>query len=526
MTRAGLALAALLLHLVLVLPNHPGAMTWAALRLFPLELPVILLGLVALRTGGRAVRAGLVAGLTVITVLKVADLAMFSVLNRPFNPLVDGNLVAAGWNVVSGAVGVVPAALAVLAGLAAVPALAAALWWATGRWAGVAPRRVAAALALVAAMVAVADVGQVRRAWALPLEVPGSAFTARLAVERASTYRTMLADLAAFRAATAADPFPAATGLFDRLGGRDLLIVFVESYGRTSIDNPLYAPTHTATLQAGAEKLAGAGLAMRSGWLTSPISGGQSWLAHATLASGLKVSDQSRYGAMLASNRQTLFHLARAAGYRTTAVMPAITLPWPEAVTLGFDATYPAADLGYKGKPFNWVTMPDQFTLAAFDRLPRVGGPQVAQIVLISSHAPWVPVPQMVPWQAVGDGSVFDAMAAAGDPPEVVWRDRDRVREQYRQAIDYSLGVVFDHTARSAAAGRLTIVLGDHPPAAFVSQIDSGDVPVHVIGPPDLVALLDGWGFTPGLMPTANSPVWPMESFRDRLIRALSTSAP
>jgi hypothetical protein len=41
-----------------------------------------------------------------------------------------------------------------------------------------------------------------------------------------------------------------------------------------------------------------------------------------------------------------------------------------------------------------------------------------------------------------------------GDPPDVVWRDRDRVRDQYRQAVDYALTVVFDYAARHAAIRR------------------------------------------------------------------------
>ena len=48
--------------------------------------------------------------------------------------------------------------------------------------------------------------------------------------------------------------------------------------------------------------------------------------------------------------------------------MPAITLPWPEADWFGYDRVLAARDLGYRGQPFNWVTMPDQFTLAAFER--------------------------------------------------------------------------------------------------------------------------------------------------------------
>ena len=56
-------LAALILHLVLIQPNHPGAMTWGALRLFPLELPVLLLGLPLIGDGrvGRWLRGRLKA---------------------------------------------------------------------------------------------------------------------------------------------------------------------------------------------------------------------------------------------------------------------------------------------------------------------------------------------------------------------------------------------------------------------------------------------------------------------------------
>ena len=53
--RLALALiaSALLIDLVLIQPNHPNALSWRALRLAPLELPVLLLGLLAL--GRRAI---------------------------------------------------------------------------------------------------------------------------------------------------------------------------------------------------------------------------------------------------------------------------------------------------------------------------------------------------------------------------------------------------------------------------------------------------------------------------------------
>lgn len=523
-----LALAALLLHLVLIQPNHPGAITWGALRLFPLELPALLLALIVLpRAASAPVRAVIVAVLIFGALLKLGDFGMFTAFNRPFNLLLDLPLVQSGWHLASGSVGVWLAGAGMLAGLAVLAAGVAALWWACAQWARVSPRRPGwvAVAAVLAAGVVVADVGQARRAWALPADPPGVAFTARLLLDRVTTLRRTLADLAAFRTAAAADPYAGATGLLNRIGNRDVLVMFVESYGRTSFDNPLYSATHGPTLAAAESRLSGAGLAMRSGWLTSPIAGGQSWLAHGTVASGLQIGNQTRYGAMLASRRRTLFHLAAESGFRTAAVMPAITLAWPEGPRMGFQEIRAAADLGYAGAPFNWVTMPDQFTLTALDRLLRDGPaekPLFAQVALISSHAPWVPIPEMVAWDQVGDGTIFNRWATAGDPPEVVWRDRDRVRDQYRLSIDYALQAVMAYAERHAADPPLLIVLGDHQPAPFVSQIESRDVPVHVIGPPDLVALVEDWGWTDGLLPGAQTPVWPMEDFRDRFLAAFT----
>ncbi|MGB0499491.1 MAG: hypothetical protein ACPGID_14215, partial [Rubricella sp.] len=104
----GALLAAGLLYLVLVAPNHPAALAPAMLLVFPLELPVILIALAVLpaRSGlTTLVRIGLVASLMVLTILKLADFATFSTYNRGFNPLVDMHLIPAAWNLGSGAIG-------------------------------------------------------------------------------------------------------------------------------------------------------------------------------------------------------------------------------------------------------------------------------------------------------------------------------------------------------------------------------------------------------------------------------------
>jgi len=522
--------ATLILFLVLIQPNHPAAMTWGALRLFPLELPAILLALLALGQTrlSHGLRFVLVLVLTVIAALKVADFVSFSALSRGFNPVADLFLFDAFIRLLSGAIGLFLTTVAIIGALLAVMMIAALLWWATGVWSSLRlplnAARLSGLAAVLASGVAIADFGRTMGFWNLPVNPPGIAFTARVGVERVMLIHTTLSQLRNFRATISDDAYADERDLFSAID-RDVLVIFLESYGRTSIDTPFYAQVHRDTLARSEARLRGLGLSMRSGYLKAPTQGGQSWLSHATFANGLWIDSQSRYGAALSSGRQTLFHHAANSGFRTGAVMPQITLDWPESERMGFETVLAAADLGYEGLPFNWVTMPDQFTLAALDRLLRNGADDrhvFAQIALASSHAPWVPVPDIIPWDTIGDGSVYNEIAASGDPPEVVWRDRERVRVQYRKAIDYSLQAVFEYAALHAEDPPLMIVIGDHQAAEFIALDGRPEVPFHLIGPDHLVSLMAMAAPQPGLLPGEDTPVVAMDLMRDILLDAYS----
>lgn len=532
-------LAAFILYAVLIAPNHPAALSVWSLFVFPLEWPVIVLALVILpATGGAAFlsRILLVLVLTVLTLLKLADFSTFLAYNRGFNPVVDGHLVIAAWHLASGVMGVVMAAMAVVVLIGAIGALAFAIWWATGMLARTSLplqfRPWMSAVTVALAVFAIAEVGHSMRHWQLPFDPPGAAFTARVGAERIVMVRETVAGLRAFRAAAATDLFADASPLLDQIGDRDVLFIYIESYGSSSLANPRYRPTHLETLQAIETELSAKGLALRSGWLEAPMIGGQSWLSHATVSQGLWIPNQKTYGAALVSGRKSLFHLAQDAGFSTTAVMPAITMDWPEANFMGFDRILPASELGYQGLAFNWVTMPDQFTLTALERLvlqgtaPTDRAPVFAQVALISSHAPWTPVPTLLDWDAINDGSGFNGMAVSGDPPDVVWRDQDRVRDQFRQAIDYSLRTVGEFAARHARSAPLIVILGDHQPARFVSESDSFTVPVHVVGPPELVDRFAAWGWSDGLVPDDRARTWRMDAFRNQFLTTFSSGTP
>jgi hypothetical protein len=230
------------------------------------------------------------------------------------------------------------------------------------------------------------------------------------------------------------------------------------------------------------------------------------------------------------SSRLTLTKAFARAGWRTVAIKPAITLPWPEGERLGYDEIYAAADLGYAGLPYNWVTMPDQYTLAALERRERQARerPLFAEVSLISSHAPWTPVaPVLEDWDAIGDGSVFSRWAEQGDPPDVVWRDPERVRHQYTLALDYVLGVLGSYAARFVDDRTLLILVGDHQPAPLITgEGASRDVPMHVIsGDPGLLEPFLDLGFAAGMRPAPDHAALRMDRFRDRFLAAFSRAA-
>ena len=517
--------AVLLIAAVLLLPSRPEAPAIA----LPLELPAILLLLLAVPPALRRPLVWLTTLLlAALTVLKLADIGFQAAYLRPFNPVLDAGLLRSAWELARGSLGT-PLALAAAAALAAaIVLLVAALRWATACIARPAPRRRRPALAVAAAAaVALAAVAAVAPP---PL---ADADTARLAWQHVADGARARADLAQFRADAAADPWanrPPAE-ILPALRGTDIVLVFVESYGRSAIDNPLYAPTVTAALAAGEAELQSAGLAARSGWLTAPMVGGQSWLAHSSILSGLRIGDQGRYRALLASPRRSLLSLARDAGWQTAAVMPAITRAWPEAVWFGYDRILTAADLGYHGLPFNWVTMPDQFTLASLGRQLLDPTPRPPGLRRDRPHFLPRPLDADPAASSPGTSSATAASSTPTPPPATrpTWSGATPTASATSTAsrLDYVLRTVAGFAARETARPTLFIVLGDHQPAAFVSGDPvNRDVPIHLIGPPSVLARLDGWDFTPGLIPAAAAPVWPMDAFRDRFLTAFGDAAP
>jgi len=529
--RVTTGLACLLVLFALLAPNQLGGLTPGAFVRIPLEALVgvaLVLVLAARVRRVVAVLAGVVLGLLLI--VKLLDMGFYAVFARPFDPVLDWTLFGAGVGFLTDSMGRVGAIASVIA--AAVLVVAAPILMALSilRLARVAVRHRTSATRTVAVLAVAWVTCAVLGAQIVPGAPVAAKSAADLAYDHALQVRVNLQDRKAFAAEAAVDAFRDTPGdkLLTGLRGKDVVLAFVESYGRDAVTDPEFAPQVGAVLDAGNRRLGAAGFASRSAFLTSPTSGGASWLAHATLLSGLWIDNQQRYRNLVSSNRLTLNRAFNRASWRTVAVMPAVTQAWPEGAFFGYDQIYGARNLGYHGPRFSYATMPDQFTLSAFERSERAKPdrrPVMAEIPLVSSHGPWAPIPQLIGWNDLGDGSVFDAQAAAGEEPDVVWRDRARVRTEYRRSIEYSLNSLISYVENYGDDDLVLVFLGDHQPAPVVTgEGASRDVPITIVARDRAVLdRISGWGWQDGLMPGAQAPVWRMSAFRDQFLTAFGS---
>lgn len=146
----------------------------------------------------------------------------------------------------------------------------------------------------------------------------------------------------------------------------------------------------------------------------------------------------------------------------------------------------------------------------------------MAEIDLVSSHWPWAPLPHLVDWNQVGDGSIFNPMPEQGQSPDVISQDPAQVRAAYGQSIQYSLNTLVSFVQTYGDKNLVLIMLGDHEPASTVSGAGTThDVPITIISQdPTVMNRISGWGWENGLRPGPQAPVWPMDAFRDKFLTA------
>jgi hypothetical protein len=524
-------LAALLVFVALVAPQLVSQLTPGALLRIPVEGLVGAALLLVLPPRPRRVVAA-VGGtaLGLLTILKIINMGFLEVLSRPFDPVLDWVLLDDAVSFLTDSVGRAGAIGAVVGVVLLVLAVVVLTALAVVRLGTLLGRRRAVSARAVAVLTVVWLGCALSGAQLVPPVPVAARSAASLAYQQARAVPAGVRDKETFAREASGDAFrdvPDGERL-SALRGKDVIFSFVESYGRSAVEDPRYAPQVGAVLDAGTRELEAAGFASRSAFLTSPIAGGGSWLAHATFSSGLWIDNEQRDRSLVSSDRLTLTKAFERAHWNTVAVMPGTKGAWPEARFYGLDTLYSADDMGYRGLNFSWSPMPDQFALSTFQRTEygRPGrDPLMAEVVLTSSHSPWTPVPQLRDWDDLGDGTGYDAAVRATDAPPVVWQDPDRVRVGYRDSIGYSLDSLVSWVQKYGRDNLVLVFLGDHQPAPIITGDGaSRDVPVTIVAKdPAVLDRIAGWGWQDGLKPGPQAPVWRMDAFRDRFLSAFGS---
>ena len=528
--RAGIAVAVTVLALLLVwaglvVPDQTIVFHAGAFARLPLELILVVALAVVLPTVPRrvlAVTAGVV--LAVLMVVKLLDFGFITAFDRPFDPISDSAYVGIGMETLRDGVGTKSADLVLVAIVVLVIAL----------------------LALpVLALLRLTRVAAGNREWALrtaavlgvlwvALRIAGapvaSSSAASLAADEVDKIRSGLEAHRILDREIPRDRFRATPGnqLLTGLRGKDVLLLFVESYGRAAVQGSSYSPGIDRVLDRGTAQLRAGGFSTRTGYLSSSTFGGLSWLAHITMQSGIRIGTQRGYDQLAKSNRLTLATAFKRAGWRTIADQPVNKRFWPEGRDFyHYDKVYDRRNIGYRGPGFGIAPMPDQFDLESLQRqelAQRRDRPVFAEVDLISSHTPWTRIPRLAPWKQLGDGTIFNHVPVETSTAKL-FGDGARARKAYGDSIQYTMSTIVSFMRRYGNDNLVTILLGDHQAPAVTPRGASHDVPISIIAhDPKVTAQIKSWGWQDGLHPTPQTPVWPMAAFRDRFLTAFGST--
>ncbi len=288
----------------------------------------------------------------------------------------------------------------------------------------------------------------------------------------------------------------------------DVHLFLVESYGRILFSHPDTETGWHERLQGYDQRLAAAGWHVVSGFSEAPVSGGGSWMAEATLLTGIRVRYEAVFRHLVDDIRRTpnLVRFLDAQGYQTVLLAPKDRAR--PGITLenryDYDTTLFALDLEYEGPSIGWGIIPDQYSLGyAHEHVFRLAdGPMFTNFHMVSSHAPWNVVPHVVDdWRVLGepeDERRPENPEAYGGANLKELEDRLRHYKRFRAPRYAYMGEIDGFRLESFAAAvaydlellvryledlqgdKIVIIMGDHQPP-IVSDVDeSFDVPVHV----------------------------------------------
>ena len=332
----------------------------------------------------------------------------------------------------------------------------------------------------------------------------GLRFSTPVTQSYARQARLLVAELTA-TARTTLGPGPSMDANLANVRGADVFLFFIESYGAVSWDNPAFAEPLVPSRARFLADIHTTGRDVVSAYVESPTFGGNSWLAHISLLSGFEIRDEDANVLLMAQKRDTLVTAFARRGYRTIAMMPGLQQSWPEGAFYGFDKIYNGERLEYRGPPFGWWTIPDQFAVARMDAA-EVNRPARAPLFVFfpttGTHTPFTPTP---PYQPDWPRMLTNQPYARADVDRAWQQEPDwlHLGPSYVRALSAAYTWLGGYLHLRADRDFVMILIGDHQPPAAVSGTGAPwDVPVHIItNRLDVLDSLRTHGFRRGLAP-------------------------
>ena len=288
----------------------------------------------------------------------------------------------------------------------------------------------------------------------------------------------------------------------------DVHLFIVESYGHTLFSNPEHKGAMVPVYTSLQQEIESQGYSIRSGFLRSPAFGGRSWLADATMLTGIQVETQELYDQLPLSGRRNLSHIFEEAGYYRLMAAPGTRQAGDEWRNFyRFSRYLFRYDFEYQGPFVSFGAMPDQYLLYySGEQLKPIDSPVFAFYILVSTHVPFEVIPEYIPdWERLAGGEIY----AEGHLREFQnnWLSGSEYPEGFIAGVDYSLRSIVGYIDRYLQGGSLAIIIGDHQPRIPVSERESTySVPVHFLSrDAELLERLPAEHFDQGLRPEAVS---------------------
>ena len=317
----------------------------------------------------------------------------------------------------------------------------------------------------------------------------------------------------------------------------------IESYGMVMTRHPELREPFVHLVQELERDLAAAGWHVATTTGPAPIQGGRSFLAHATLLSGMHINRQllnsrlQRY-----RNYPFLVRTLQEHGYQTVGLQPPNRARpgLPLSDPYQFDTTLFYDDLGYEGPHYGWGRIPDQYSLYyTHENVLPLDDPFFLFFAMADSHALWRhgKSPFVRDWRLFNQAPDTTDQAARGwmlqqsrtDHNDLLPRDVQQSfifnqppQMRYLRTVAHNFRLIRHYLTNDAPDDALVWILGDHQPPVF--ELEDAEVPIHVLtrDPEKLEPFLEH-GFERGLRPNPEAQTtWPLEGLYSLTMHALA----